>query len=71
MGSDQIIALIGACVLAFIVRIFNVVVEWLSRVLGVEAPEPIPTHHTAATTPVEARPVPTPTDPPSVPPAST
>lgn len=41
MNSDQIFALIGACLLAFIVRVFNVVVEWLSRVLGVDPPDPI------------------------------
>lgn len=49
MNSDQVFALIGACLLAFIVRVFNVVVEWLSRVLGVEPPEPIPTAHDVVT----------------------
>lgn len=45
MTNDQIIALVGAAVLAFIVRVFNVVVEWLSRILGVRPPEPIPVSH--------------------------
>ena len=43
MTSEQIIALIGAALLAFIVRVFNVVVQWLARVLRVQPPEPIPT----------------------------
>lgn len=43
MTTDQIISLVAASLLAFIVRFFNVVLEWLSRVLGVKPPEPIPT----------------------------
>lgn len=50
MDSDAIIALFGAVVLAFVVRFFNVVLEWLARVLGVNAPEPIAL---PPTTPVE------------------
>lgn len=42
MNSSQVIALFGAVILAFIVRIFNIVVEWLSRILGVKPPAPIP-----------------------------
>ena len=42
MDINAIIALVGAAVLAFVVRMANVVVIWLARVLGVEAPDPIP-----------------------------
>lgn len=42
MDSNAIIALVGAVVIAFIVRVFNVVVEWLARILGVDPPDPIP-----------------------------
>lgn len=42
MSNDQIIALIGATVLAFVVRFFNIVIQWLAKALGVNPPEPIP-----------------------------
>lgn len=62
MDSDQIISLIGAFLLAFVVRFFNVVLEWLSKVLGVNAPDPIPSpgriHREASTTPVADPPAP-------------
>lgn len=41
MNADYTGALVGALSLAFIVRVFNVVVVWLARVLDVEAPAPI------------------------------
>lgn len=41
MDSDQIIALVGAVILAVIVRVSNMVLKWLSRVLGVDEPDPI------------------------------
>lgn len=47
MDTDQIVAIIGGLVVAFVIRVFNVVVEWLSRVLGVAPPDPIPTAHDA------------------------
>lgn len=43
MDGNAIVALIGGAVVAFIIRVFNVVVAWLSRVLGVVPPDPIPT----------------------------
>lgn len=43
IDPNQILALVGAALLAFVVRAFNVVLEWLARVLGVEPVEPIPT----------------------------
>lgn len=67
MDSDQIIAIIGGLLVAFIVRVFNIVVEWLSRVLGVDPPEPIPMD---ATTPVETRTGADGTDTPPIPPAA-
>jgi hypothetical protein len=43
MDTNAIVALIGGALVAFTIRIFNVVLEWLARVLGVEPPTPIPT----------------------------
>lgn len=40
--NDEIIALISAAVLAFIIRFFNVVILWLAKLLAVNPPEPIP-----------------------------
>lgn len=51
MDANAVIALIGAALLAFVVRAFNVVLQWLARVLGVEPPEPIPTRADDATPP--------------------
>lgn len=42
MDGNAILALVGGVVVAFIIRVFNVVVEWLSKVLGVKPPDPIP-----------------------------
>lgn len=42
MESNGVLALVGAIVVAFLIRVFNILSEWLSRILGVEAPEPIP-----------------------------
>lgn len=42
MESNGVWALVGAIVIAFLIRVFNIISEWLSRILGVEAPEPIP-----------------------------
>lgn len=41
MNANGIGALIAAAVLAFAVRMFNVIVEWVARVLGVTKPDPI------------------------------
>lgn len=43
MNADAWIALLGSVVVGVAIRVSNVVVAWLSRVLGVEPPEPIPT----------------------------
>lgn len=42
MDGNAVWALVGSVVLAFIVRFANIVIEWLARVLGTKAPEPIP-----------------------------
>lgn len=39
--DGAVVAIIAAAVLGFIVRVFNIVVEWLAKVLGVEPPAPI------------------------------
>lgn len=43
MDSNGVWALVGAIVIAFLIRVFNMISEWLSRILGVDAPDPIPT----------------------------
>lgn len=43
MTAEQVVALFGAAVLALVVRLFNVIVAWLARVLRVQPPDPIPT----------------------------
>jgi hypothetical protein len=43
MDANAIIALLSAAILAFVVRVFNMVGAWLSKVLGVDPPEPIKT----------------------------
>lgn len=42
MDANAVWAIVGSVVLAFIVRFANIVIEWLARVLGTKAPEPIP-----------------------------
>ena len=51
MDEGALVALIGAAVLAFLVRFFNVIIAWLAKVLQVEAPEPIGTHVVHTVTP--------------------
>jgi hypothetical protein len=51
MDSNAILALVGGVIVAFIIRIFNVVVEWLAGVLGVSPPDPIPDPQDAAQRP--------------------
>lgn len=41
MGSNGLWSLVGAIVIAFLIRALNMVSEWLSHVLGVDEPEPI------------------------------
>lgn len=43
MDTNAVVAIIGGALVAFIIRVFNVVVEWLSKLLGVDPPAPIPT----------------------------
>lgn len=43
MDRSSIIALAASALLAFLVRFLNVILAWLSRVLGVVPPAPIPT----------------------------
>lgn len=45
MDANAIFAIIGGTVLAFAVRFFNLLLQWLSRVLGVAPADPIPTAH--------------------------
>lgn len=48
MDTNALVALIGSVVLGLVIRLSNVVVQWLSRVLGVDPPDPIPTPSDAA-----------------------
>ena len=41
MDSNGVYALIGAVVLAFIIRALNMVSQWLAHLLKVDEPEPI------------------------------
>lgn len=43
MNADAWIAVIGSVVIGLVVRLSNVLVEGLSRIMGVKPPEPIPT----------------------------
>jgi hypothetical protein len=43
MNASAVFALLSAAILAFVVRVFNIVGAWLSKVLGVDPPEPIKT----------------------------
>lgn len=43
MTNDQIIAVAGAILMGVLIRVSNMVIAWLSRVLGVQPPDPIPT----------------------------
>lgn len=60
MDGSAIVAIIGGAVVAFAVRAFNVVLEWLAKVLDVEPSTPIP--EPGATT--ESTPVSSQGDPP-------
>lgn len=42
MDADALVALVGSAVLGLVVRFFNLILEWLTGVLGVEPVEPIP-----------------------------
>lgn len=61
MDPNALIAIIGSVVIGLVVRLSNVVVTWLSRVLGVDPPDPIPTPQDAT----PARPAKTTAAPPS------
>jgi hypothetical protein len=41
MNTEAFVAVIGSVVLAVLVRVSNMVCAWLSRVLGVQPPDPI------------------------------
>lgn len=73
MDSNQALALLGAVIIAFVVRMFNVVIEWLSHVLGVEPPDPIPSATDVLTVGAPTSPREAATRPPEAtePPAST
>lgn len=43
MDADTVIALLGSAVIATVLRLSNVLVSWLSRVLRVDPPPPITT----------------------------
>lgn len=42
MDDAGIVAILGGCTVAFVVRVFNIVVKWLAKALDVDPPEPIP-----------------------------
>lgn len=42
MDADTVIAILGSAVVTTVLRLSNVLVAWLSRVLGVDPPAPIP-----------------------------
>lgn len=42
MEANGIAGLVAAIVIAFIIKVFNIITEWLSKLLDVKAPEPIP-----------------------------
>ena len=42
MDTNAVVAIVASALLAFVVRAFNVVLEWLAKVLDVEPVEPIP-----------------------------
>lgn len=48
MTTDQWIALVGAILAGFVLRVSNMVIQWLARILGVNPPEPIPTNPDAS-----------------------
>jgi hypothetical protein len=42
MGTTQVVALLGGVVVAFCVKLSNVLLEALAKILGVNPPTPIP-----------------------------
>jgi hypothetical protein len=58
MDANAVFALLGAAILAFAVRVFNMVAQWLSKVLGVDPPEPIHVDPATSTTTTKAEPPP-------------
>lgn len=42
MRAEQYIALFGAAAVALFVRVSNMLIRWLARILGVDAEPPIP-----------------------------
>lgn len=63
--DGPVVAIIAAAVLGFIVRVFNIVVEWLAKVLGVEPPAPIDAPDTLSVPQSAAKPPPEPETPPA------
>lgn len=47
--NEQWIALIGGIVAALVVRLSNMVIQWVAKVLGVNPPDPIPVDGQAVT----------------------
>lgn len=43
MDEGAWIAIIGSIIIGLVVRLSNMLVAWLARLMGVEPPEPIPT----------------------------
>lgn len=43
MNAEAWFAVGGSVVIGLAIRVSNMVVQWLARVLGVDPPEPIPT----------------------------
>jgi hypothetical protein len=43
VNGDAWLALVGSVLIGLVVRMSNMVVEWLARALQVETPKPIPT----------------------------
>lgn len=44
MTADQWVALVGAILAGLVLRLSNMVIQWVAKVLGVNPPEPIPTN---------------------------
>lgn len=58
--DDQWIAIIGGILAGLVLRLSNMVIQWVAKVLGVNPPEPIPVDGQAVTDPPSA-----PTHPPA------
>ena len=63
VDAGPIIAIVGSVLLAFLVRVSNMLTQWLARVLGVKPPDPIVPPDNG-TTPLAAAP-PSSTTPPT------